>query len=703
MSRYDSIEQIILATAEMVRPPERLTVDQAAAKYVYVNYPGAYVGYYNNRSTPYLREPMGVLTSRDYTSCVFVGPARAGKTQMFLNWAGYSAVCDPGDMMLVQPSKDSARDFSMRDLDRMIRYSPEVRSRMIPKASADNTFDKQFSSGMLLKLSWPSINELSGKTVGRAWLADYDRMPPSVDGEGSAFDLAKRRTQTFKRNGMTVVESSPGFPVNNPKWMPNAESPHEAPPADGILALYNRGDRRRWYWPCPHCHTPFEPDFHLLNYPNTRDFGDAAAQAFMACPHCGGVITHHFDEKNGIPGKNELNQQGRWLKDRQRWDVETDRLIGGVRSDDTASFWLKGVAAAFNTWEKLVLEYLKANDEYERTGNEEALKVTINTGQGLPYIPKNQDAGRLPEEIKNRARNFGERVVPRGVRFLVATVDVQKNRFVVQVHGFGVGGDIWIIDRFELRKSKRLDEDGDPYPLSPGAYAEDWHVLIDAVLEKTYPLQEDSNRKMRIKITACDSGGADEATANAYKFYRYLRDNNDPDRKLDPNLFRRFKLVKGVPRLGVPRVQVTYPDSQRKDRHADARGEIPVWALNSNVLKDQVNKMLERTDPNGGLVNFPNWLPDEFYAELTVEVRNVKGEWENPRKLRNESWDLLAYAIAMSLTPDIALEKIDWDDPPSWAREWDDNDLVFDPDSTTRYTAQQSVAHDLSLLASELA
>lgn len=700
MSKYDTLEQIILATAEMVRPPERLTVAESAEKYVYVNYPGAYVGYYNNASTPYLKEPMETLTSRDFTSCVFVGPARAGKTQMFLNWAGYSAVCDPGDMMLVQPSKDSARDFSMRDLDRMIRYSPEVRSRMIQKLSADNTFDKQFSSGMILKLSWPSINELSGKTLGRGWLADYDRMPSSVDGEGSAFDLLKRRTQTFKRNGMTVVESSPGFPVTNPKWVPS--TPHEAPPAEGILALYNRGDRRRWYWPCPGCNTPFEPDFSLLLYPDTKDYGDAAAQAYMGCPHCGQVIHHNRDEKNGTPGKNDLNMKGRWLKDRQWWDVEKNTVGGGVRSDDTASFWLKGVAAAFNTWEKLVLEYLKANDEYERTGNEEALKVTINTGQGLPYIPKNQAAGRLPEELKSRARNYGERVVPRGVRFLLACVDVQKNRFVVQVHGVGVGRDIWPIDRFEIRKSKRKDEDGDVQPLDPGAYLEDWKLLVERVMTKTYPLQDDSGRHMRVKLTACDSGGADGVTAKAYDFYRYLRDTDDEG--VDPNLFRRFKLVKGDPRKGAPRVMLTYPDSQRKDRHADARGEIPVWLLHSDTLKDQLNAMLDRSDPNGGRVNFPNWLSDDWYTELTVETRNEKGKWENPKKLRNESWDLLTYCLALQLMPEINIENLDWEDPPSWASDWDDNDLVFDPNSTNSVTVTREVEYgDLGQLASALA
>ena len=191
-------------------------------------------------------------------------------------------------------------------------------------------------------------------------------------------------------------------------------------------------------------------------------------------------------------------------------------------------------------------------------------------------------------------------------------------------------------------------------------------------------------------------------TAKAYDFYRYLRDTDDEG--VDPNLFRRFKLVKGDPRKGAPRVMLTYPDSQRKDRHADARGEIPVWLLHSDTLKDQLNAMLDRSDPNGGRVNFPNWLSDDWYTELTVETRNEKGKWENPKKLRNESWDLLTYCLALQLMPEINIENLDWEDPPSWASDWDDNDLVFDPNSTNSYTARQSVVeHDLSQLASELA
>jgi phage terminase large subunit GpA-like protein len=73
--------------AAMFQPPERISVADAAEKYVHLNIPGAYMGPYQNRLTPYMVEPMNVLGSRDYRGCVFAGPAQSGKTQsLILNW-----------------------------------------------------------------------------------------------------------------------------------------------------------------------------------------------------------------------------------------------------------------------------------------------------------------------------------------------------------------------------------------------------------------------------------------------------------------------------------------------------------------------------------------------------------------------------------------------------------------------------------------
>ena len=97
--------------------------------------------------------------------------------------------------------------------------------------------------------------------------------------------------------------------------------------------------------------------------------------------------------------------------------------------------------------------------------------------------------------------------VPDWVRYLIATVDVQagaRAAFVVQVHGIGVGNDVTVIDMFKIRKSLRLDEDGHPLIVAPESYKEDWDLLIDQVLERSYPLADGTGRRMAVKIVGCN-------------------------------------------------------------------------------------------------------------------------------------------------------------------------------------------------------
>lgn len=705
---FSTIEEMIAASAGGIRPPERLTVAEAAERYRYLNNPGSYVGYWDNTLAPYLVEPMEVLTSLEHIGMIFAGPARTGKSDMFFNWLTYTAICDPADMMHVLMTQSVARDWSQKDLRRAFRHSQELGKTVAPGRHNQSTHSIRFLSGMHLLVKWPTITELSGKTVGRNWISDYDRIPESIDGEGNAYDLTAKRGQTFRRNAMTVAESSPGFDIEDPKWMPR--TPHEAPSTKGILALYNRGDRRIWYWRCPHCAEAFEPHFKHLKWPDTKDHVEAAEAAYMACPNCGGVIYH--DGKDGIPGKNELNQftegNAKWVQDGMLWipgekAYEKGRLEGKPYRSDIASFWLKGPAASFTTWRELVLKYLKAEEEYERTGSQEALKTTINTDQGMPFTPKGPDSGRLPEDLKNMAKDYQLGVVPEWVRFLVATIDVQGNRFVVQVHGFSKGGDITVIDRFSIKKSERRDQDGERERVKPASYVEDWHLLIDQVILKTYPLSDDSGRRMGILMTGCDSGGkSDKAndastTKNAYQFWRNLRDSDGSE--FPEGLHRRFQLLKGGSNKTAPRVQLSHPDSERKDRSAGARGEIPVLMINTLALKDQLNVMLDRRLPEGGMVNFTSHLPDWFWSELCAEIRASDG-WKKVAS-RNEAWDLLVYAIALSLYRPIKIEHLDWDNPPAFADEWDDNELVIEPEKTKKVEAkkEQTLAYLAALLA----
>ena len=629
-----------------------------------------------------MTEVMDVLDSRDYTACVFVGPAQSAKTDsLLINWLLHTVVCSPADFIMYQTSQSVARDFSRRRIDRLHRHSAKVGEALLKSGDSDNTFDKFYKSGMILTLSWPTINELSGRPIGKVALTDYDRMPQDIDGEGSPFDLAAKRTTTFGSFAMTLAESSPGFETTNPKWLPTTK--HEAPPCPGILALYNRGDRRRWYWQCPDCRDWFEPAFRYLTWDQVKDVSKAADSVRMACPHCGVAL----ESKQ----QATLNRAGRWLKEGQVIDKK-GVVHGEGRKSNVASFWMKGPAAAFTSWETLVTKYLQAEAEFESTGTQEALKSTVNTDQGEPYIPRGLGSSRLPEELKEKSQPLVERHVPENVRSLVATIDVQANRFEVQVHGVRPGMDLVVIDRFQLQKSKRLDPDGERYWVKPGAYLEDWELITEEVLQRTYPLDDGSGRRMQIKMVGCDSGGREGVTSKAYDYWRSLRKRG---------LHSRFLLLKGASMATAPRITVSYPDAQRKDRKAAARGEIPVLLINTDKVKDQLDNMLDRTEPGGGLIVFPDWLPDTFFVELTVEQKDAKGKWVNLKKLRNEAWDLLVYALAVCSY--LNIEQVNWQKPPLWVAEWDSNTLVSKGDDGVRFSPVAKPTVDFSKLAADLA
>lgn len=684
---FDSLEDLLLSLLRILQPPERLSISECAAKYRHLNNPGSYSGPWKNSMSPYMVEPMNMLDSREHDGEVFVGPAQSGKTDaLVINWAAYSIKSDPMDMIIYNPTSAAARDFSLRRIDRLHRHSTEIGAMMSKSRDSDNRLDKHYLTGTMLTLSHPSVTELAGKPIARAGLTDYDRMPDDVDGDGSPYDLASKRTTTFGSYAMCMAESSPSRPIEDPKWI--ARTPHEAPPCKGILGLYNRGDRRRWYWPCPHCGEYFEGEFSHLHWDNELPTNiEKAESVHMVCPHNGCVIRQ--DERF------EMNLWGEWLRDGEVMTADGRRIGNGQRTK-IASFWLKGVAAAFTTWPKLVSTYLAALNDYETTGDEGALQKFYNTDLAEPYLPKGMDSERLPEHLKARAEDIGEKVVPEGVRFLIATVDVQKNAFVVQVHGICPGQpyDVTVVDRFTIFKSKRVDHDGERMWVKPASYLEDWDEVTEQVINATYPLGDDSGRRMRVKLTLCDSGGKAGVTSNAYDYYRKLRKDN---------LHGRFHLVKGDSKPGQARTRVSYPDAQKKDNLSAARGDVPVLMLNSNVLKDLLHGRLDCITPGKGMIRFPDWLPDWFFVEMCSEVRTTKGWAKASAHIRNEAWDLFYYCLGACASKLLLIEHINWNNPPRWAAEWEDNDMISLPGEAPRFSQSQPVEMDFGKFGAALA
>jgi phage terminase large subunit GpA-like protein len=598
-------------------------------------------------------EPMNILASRQHEAVCLVGPARSGKTLGLLDaWFTYAVTCDPGDMLIVQMTQDKARDYSKTRIDRAIRYSPALKKLISARGHDDNTHDKIFRHGMWAKIGWPSASQLASTDYRYVALTDYDRMPDDVDGEGSPFQLGLKRTTTFLSRGMCMVESSPGRTLNDPGWQP--ATPHEGPPCGGIIGIYNRGDRRRLYWPCPHCGEYHEAspglklfaslpeEAELLTIVREYDLSKMAREhAVIFCPHCGaGTTAEH---------KQRMLEAGQWLRDGQQIDRHGNKSGEGIQSS-IASYWLGGVAAAYQKWESLILRYLQGLRDYAASGDEHTLRTTLNTDQAMPYLPRALQDEAKRANVAELAEAFPRFIVPEAARYLTAAVDVQGGqnaRFVVQVHAHGPSMEQWLIDRYDIRESKRQGA-----PIDPALYPEDWDILTERVVKSTYKTHIEG-QELRTLLTVVDSGGEAGVTENAYAWYRRVRKSGISD---------RVRLYKGGSTPSAPLLRLTRVGGRFKD--------IPLLLCNPNLLKDAVFNAARRVGGGSSSLHFPRWLGAAFWDEFKAEVREPKGKWKKIRK-RNEALDLACMNRAASLS--LGADRLNWDNPPAWARPCDTN------------------------------
>jgi phage terminase large subunit GpA-like protein len=691
VTEFEAALSDVCSSWQALQPPNRMTVADGAAKNFIVTRPGGGSGPWNPHETPYMVEPLNTWASRVHSGMVFVGPAQTGKTAALGEGAlAHFVANDPGDMLIVQMTQDKAREYSKQRIDRMIRNSPLLK-RFIARSQDDNTHDKLFVNGMWLRIAWPTATNLSSTSYRYVYGTDYDRWPENIDGEGDGWTLMGKRITTFLSRGMACVESSPGFDIADPNY--RLSTPHEAPPVGGVLGVYNRSDRRRWYWGCPHCRESFEakpglglfglpPEEQLLEDVRNLDIDRFAKQyARVPCPICEAIIPRQ--EREG------MNQRGVWLPDGVRRDA-LGRLSGTPRTSSIAGFYLGGVAATYVSWETLIRKHMQALLDFALTNDELSLKTTANTDQSLPYTPRHLvEAARGAQRPADRAiPDMPRFVAPDWTRFVVASVDIQggaRARFVVQVHAVGEHLQQALIDRYAITDSEREGPDGLPAPIDPAAHPEDWDLLTKHVVRATYRTSREG-REIRVYAVGVDSGGEAGVTDKAYAWYRRLRLIGE---------HHRVRLFKGMETKVDWHVRETMVGSKQ------GQGDIPLQLLNSNLFKDMVSNGLAVREPGPGYYHFPlprgpknpgGWLMSSFFDELQAEIRNPDGTWTQV-KARNESFDLCCYnrALCMILGCD---RRGFWAAPPAWALPLDENSEVMDAQARRDMKAEPTVPRE---------
>lgn len=335
-------------------------------------------------------------------------------------------------------------------------------------------------------------------------------------------------------------------------------------------------------------------------------------QYFVPCPHCG-----HFDTitwkrikwQNKDPRTAALIcfECGALIEEHHKRTM----LPGGEwrptavsKDPETIGFHLSSLYSPLGwlPWSACVAEWIQAQT------NPMKLKAFVNCVLGETWEERGDTVD--PEGLLARAERY-EADVPDGVGILVASVDVQGDRLEAIVKGYGVGEESWLIAFSQFP--------GDP------SRQEVWTDL-DGFLASTFKHQ--SGREVQISCVAVDSGGH-----HAEQVYQFCRARQG----------RRVFAIKGGGERGKPLV------GRPTDRN---RYRAKLFTLCVDTGKETVFSRLKVQEPGPGYCHLPEWIDEEYVAQLTAEKavykwtrhRGTVRQWLKTRE-RNEALDLEVYAL----------------------------------------------------------
>jgi phage terminase large subunit GpA-like protein len=495
------------------------------------------------------------------------------------NIIGYFIDVDPRPIMLVQPTIDNAKDYGKKRISPMIESTPALKAKIRPSTArrAGNTLQlKEFPGGFLKLAGANSGTGLRSDPVPIVLLDETEGYPNDVDGEGDPVEIAKRRTDQF--TDFKIVE---GSTPAKPRGFSRIEKRFEA------------SDQRYFHVPCPFCgrmqalwwRDP-ETRSHRLIYQLDGGGEVIPSSVGYQCAQCGKLIQERY--------KQQMLDAGRWVA------TFPGRALVGFAINALYSPWR-------DIWGDLAAEWVEAQR------NPEKLKAFINLRLGETW--EEQGFSLEPHDLRRRCEKYGgeqETEVPKGVGLLTAAVDVQDDRLVAVVKGWGAEEESWLIAFEEFF--------GDP-----GRQAV-WDEL-DKFLREQW--KHAGGRSLSIASAFIDSGG--HFTDEVYKFVKGRQ-------------ARRIFACKGSSESGKEILQKFSQNNSYRVR---------LYRIGTDTAKDRIFSRLQIPAPGPGYVHLPHWAETEYLEQLTSEKRvtryrrgkGVVREYIKTRA-RNEALDCEVYALA---------------------------------------------------------
>lgn len=398
------------------------------------------------RLTPYVIPWLRAVESGEYQIAVLCTFAQSGKTDGMLDLIGARFDQRPTPVLYVGPSKEFNTDQFEPRLTELFRQAPTLGAKVAQGKRNKKTL--KWIAGVKLRLAHAgSSTALKSDPAALALVDEYDEMLANIKGQGDPLGLTKARGDTYSDFTIAVAST----PTRGHAEIMRDERSGldfwrraEAGEVESqIWRLYQQGTMYHWTWQCPHCRDWFVPRLALLRWPANASPAQALARAWIDCPRCGAEIDEAH--KAAMNASALPVAPGQWIEDGE--------VKGEPPASTIFSLWASGLCSPFAPWGQRAADIVSA----EADGDAEKMQTVKNAAFGELFAP---GGGEVPEwrEVAARRMPYQPGSVPVGVVYILAGIDVQKNRLVFVLRGWGHRATSWLIDHGELwGDTARLD------------------------------------------------------------------------------------------------------------------------------------------------------------------------------------------------------------------------------------------------------
>ena len=599
-------------------PPPASVVDWIEAKRILPpNCP--FPGPYRFSRTPYQREIVECMNPYSPVQSIAVLKSRkVGLTTALEGAIAFWCFAWPADVIYSTATEALAVQWQNETFMHVIE-SMGFQDRLIPlfsggrnKRSAITKGKIEFLGGHLDIISSNSLDARRQKNARIIVLDEVDGVPEqTATGEGSYIDILKGHSLSWGPRRKFCAFSSPTTYETSAIWK-----------------LYNEGDCRKYFVPCPVCgeHIELKDADEANSGLKAETKAGQTVDVFYVCEHCGGQIRNQ-DKMMMYSDNPRCKKHPEKILEPAHW-----RPTRAIADPYSRSYSLNSLYSPIGavTFTDVYKAKLKAEAE-----GPDAMRSFVNLHLGLPY----RDTGQRvkADTVLNLRMEYKSGEVPLPVILLVMACDVQrgsekdeKNPPRIEAEVMGVCKNR--ITYSVIHKVFYGDTDNE----HSGAWAE----MDKWIAETGMCFTRADGKRLFVAITGIDSGDAFEGRAETV--YNYCAKYN------------QFFPVKGFFNLKTQKKEKgDLPGGFRRYRAVRIGGANGPFILEVNTAhyKSALYSRLKiPREPGGnqkfGFCGFPRDYADEYFLQLTGEEKKLSGEFVKIRS-RVEALDMRVYNMAL--------------------------------------------------------